>query len=89
MGAHSVDAADAFHAADVRRESALQALRDHGVTGDVRVVMSLDEAVFVLSSHTSAQLRGAGLDAELQRLLGVKVWVTTESEADPGRVVPF
>jgi hypothetical protein len=46
-------------------------------------------AVFVLSSHTAAELRDAGLDAELQRLLGVKVWVTTESDAAPGRTVPF
>jgi hypothetical protein len=49
----------------------------------------LDEAVFVLSSHTAAELRGAGLDAELQRLLGVKVWVATDSDAASGRTVPF
>jgi hypothetical protein len=85
MGAHPIDAADAFPAADVRRDSALKAFRDHGVTGDVRVAMSLDEAVFVLSSHTAAHFRGAGLDAELQQLLGLKVCVTTESEVDPER----
>jgi hypothetical protein len=40
MGAHPIDAADPFPAADVRRDSALKASRDHGVTGDVRVAMS-------------------------------------------------
>jgi hypothetical protein len=87
LGAHPVDVADAVHAADLIRDAVLKAFRDHGVAGEIRVVISHDEAVFVLSERVAAPLRGAGLDVELQRLLGVKVWVTTDSPGLSERAV--
>jgi hypothetical protein len=89
MGAHPVDVADAFHAADRIREAVLNAFREHGVTGQVAVALSHDEAVFVLATRVAAGIVGCGLNTELQRLVDKKVWVTTESELWRGRTEPL
>ena len=89
MGAHPVDVADALYAADRVREAVLAAFRDHGVVGHIAVALAHDEAVFVLPTRIAAGLRGPGLEAELQRLLDKKVFVTTEKDLWRGRTQPF
>jgi hypothetical protein len=88
MGADPVDVADAFHAADLIRDAILRAFREHGVVGPIEVDLAHDEAVFVLSTRVAASLRGPGLDAELQHLLGKKVWVTTDGDSWRGKTQP-
>jgi hypothetical protein len=89
MGANPIDIADAFHAADVRRDATREAFRQHGVTDEIAVALAADEAVFVLSEAAAAHLRNPGLDAELQRLLGRKTWVVTSGSTRWPDAVPL
>jgi hypothetical protein len=64
------------------REMILKLFREHGVTGEVSqaVPEEADEAVFVVTSKSATEIREGELTTSLMRLLGKKVWITTDDD---------
>lgn len=76
---------------DPSRDELIRIFREHGVSGEIREVVPRagDEAVFVVTSIGSANMRERELTVALQSALHRKVWVTTEGGSWTGDVRPL
>ncbi|TMF86700.1 MAG: hypothetical protein E6I07_08240 [Chloroflexi bacterium] len=64
------------------REQILKLFREHGVIGQISqaVPEEADEAVFVVSPKSAAEMRERELTMSLMSLLRKKVWITTDGD---------
>ena len=69
--------------------AARRLLAEHGATGPIRWLHEGGEWVFIITTHGAANVREAEVTRALVKLLGERVWITTDGAAWARRGAPL